>query len=257
MRREVIGIDGVSLVYRTRSTAVQALDRVSLAASAGEFVALVGPSGCGKSTLVKLVSGLIPPTAGAIRVNGEPVRGPTPAIGIVFQNPVLMAWRSTLRNILLQIEIRGLDVERHRATAQELIELVGLTGFENAYPHQLSGGMQQRVGLCRALIHDPDVLLMDEPFGALDALTREQMNAELQRIWMERRKTVLFITHSIAEAVYLADRVLVMSPRPGRVVGEIAVDLPRPRTVASSEQPEFAQFTRRVRQYLNAGGVSE
>jgi NitT/TauT family transport system ATP-binding protein len=257
MSREVIGIDGVSLVYRTKSTAVQALDRASLAASAGEFVALVGPSGCGKSTLVKLVSGLIPPSGGTIRVNGAPVRGPTPSIGIVFQSPVLMAWRTTLRNILLQIEIRGLDVTKYRATARELIDLVGLTGFEDAYPHQLSGGMQQRVGLCRALIHDPDLLLMDEPFGALDALTREQMNGELQRIWMERRKTVLFITHSISEAVYLADRVLVMSARPGRIVGEINVDLPRPRTVESTETLQFAHLTRQVRQHLSSTGTIE
>jgi NitT/TauT family transport system ATP-binding protein len=257
MNREVIGIDDVSLVYRAKNSAVHALDRVSIAACEGEFVALVGPSGCGKSTLLKLVSGLIPPSSGVIRVNSEPVRGPTAAVGIVFQNPVLMAWRSTLRNILLQIEIRGLDVEGYRATAQELIQLVGLDGFENAYPHQLSGGMQQRVGLCRALVHDPDLLLMDEPFGALDALTREQMNAELQRIWMERRKTVLFITHSISEAVYLADRVLVMSPRPGRIVGEIKVDLARPRTVASTERQEFVHFTRQVRQHLNSAGAIE
>ncbi len=257
MHREVIGIDDVSLVYRAKNSAVHALDRVSLGASEGEFVALLGPSGCGKSTLLKLVSGLIPPTSGVIRVNRQPVRGPTASIGIVFQNPVLMAWRSALRNILLQIEIRGLPVEKYRATAQELIQLVGLEGFENAYPHQLSGGMQQRVGLCRALIHDPDLLLMDEPFGALDALTREQMNAELQRIWMERRKTVLFITHSISEAVYLADRVLVMSPRPGRIVGEIKVDLARPRTVASTEQPEFARLTRQVRRHLNSAGAIE
>ena len=185
------------------------------------------------------------------------MRGPTASIGIVFQNPVLMAWRSTLRNILLQIEIRGLNVEDYRATAQELIQLVGLEGFESAYPHQLSGGMQQRVGLCRALIHDPDLLLMDEPFGALDALTREQMNVELQRIWMERRKTVLFITHSISEAVFLGDRVIVMSPRPGRIVGEINVDLARPRTVASTEKIEFAHFTRQVREHLNTAGTIE
>src|SRR5262249_21538847 len=202
--------------------------RLSLAACEGEFVALVGPSGCGKSTLLKLVSGLIPLSSGVIRVNSELVRRPTASVGIVFQNPVLMAWRATLRNILLQIEIPGRDVEGYRAPARELIQLVGLDGFENAYPHQLSGGMQQRVGLCRALVHDPDLLLMDEPFGALDALMREQMNAELQRIWMERRKTVLFITHSISEAVYLADRVPVMSPRPGRIVGEIKVELARP-----------------------------
>jgi NitT/TauT family transport system ATP-binding protein len=255
MSAEVIAAQDVSLVYRTKASAVLALERVSLAASRGEFVALVGPSGCGKSTLVKLVAGLISPSGGIIRVNGQPVRGPNPTIGIVFQNPLLMAWRSTLRNILLQIEIRGLAVENYRATAQELIELVGLAGFENAYPHQLSGGMQQRVGLCRALIHDPDLLLMDEPFGALDALTREQMNGELQRIWMERRKTVLFITHSISEAVYLADRVMVMSQRPGRVIGEIRIDLPRPRTVALTEAPEFAHFTRQVRRHLDSMGT--
>jgi len=257
MTRAVIAIDEVSLVYRAKRSAVHALDRVSLSAGEGEFVALVGPSGCGKSTLIKLVSGLIPPSAGMIRVKGEPVRGPTASVGIVFQGPLLMAWRTALKNILLQVEIRGLPVESYRATARELMELVGLAGFEDAYPHQLSGGMQQRVGLCRALIHDPDLLLMDEPFGALDALTREQMNAELQRIWMERRKTVLFITHSISEAVYLADRVVVMSPRPGRIVGEIAVALPRPRTVASTEQIEFAKLTRQVRQHLNSAGAIE
>jgi NitT/TauT family transport system ATP-binding protein len=257
MPREVIGVEDVSLVYRARTSAVHALDRVSLCACKGEFVALVGPSGCGKSTLLKLVAGLIPPSSGVIRVNGKVVAGPTPSIGIVFQNPLLMAWRSTLRNILLQVEIRGLDVEDYRAIAQELIRLVGLEGFENAYPHQLSGGMQQRVGLCRALIHDPDLLLMDEPFGALDALTREQMNAELQRIWMERRKTVLFITHSISEAVFLGDRVLVMSPRPGRIVGEIDVDLARPRTVAATEKLEFGHFTRQVRRHLDSVGAIE
>jgi NitT/TauT family transport system ATP-binding protein len=257
MQREVIGIEDVSLIYRAKKSAVHALDRVSLCASEGEFVALVGPSGCGKSTLLKLVAGLMPPSSGVIRVNSEAVAGPTASIGIVFQNPLLMAWRSTLRNILLQVEIRGLDVEDYRATAEELIQLVGLEGFENAYPHQLSGGMQQRVGLCRALIHDPDLLLMDEPFGALDALTREQMNTELQRIWMERRKTVLFITHSISEAVFLGDRVLIMSPRPGRIVGEINVDLARPRTVASTEKLEFGHFTRQVRRHLDGAGAIE
>jgi NitT/TauT family transport system ATP-binding protein len=254
---EVIGIDGVSLVYRTSKSEVQALDNVSFAAADREFVALVGPSGCGKSTLLKLVSGLIPPSSGVIRVNGAPIRGPTPSIGIVFQSPLLMAWRTVLDNVLLQIQIRNLSVEKYRPKARELLKLVGLDGFEDAHPHQLSGGMQQRVGLCRALVHDPDVLIMDEPFGALDAMTRELMNAELQRIWIERRKTVLFITHSITEAVYLADRVLVMSPRPGRLVGEIAVDLPRPRTVATTELPEFAAFTRQVRRHLNSASIIE
>jgi NitT/TauT family transport system ATP-binding protein len=253
----VIGIDGVSLVYRGKRAEVQALDNISFRARDGEFVALLGPSGCGKSTLLKLISGLIAPTRGTIRVNGKPIRGPTPSIGIVFQSPLLMAWRTVLQNILLQIDIRGLRTADYIPAAHELIRLVGLTGFEHAHPHQLSGGMQQRVGLCRALIHDPDLLVMDEPFGALDAMTREQMNAELQRIWIERRKTVLFITHSITEAVYLADRVLVMSPRPGKLIGEIAVDLPRPRTVATTEQPEFARFTREVRRHLNTASVIE
>jgi NitT/TauT family transport system ATP-binding protein len=254
---EVIGLDGVSLVYRSKSAEVHALDNVSLAATDREFVALLGPSGCGKSTLLKLVAGLIPASSGVIRVNGKPISGPTALIGIVFQSPLLMAWRTVLQNVLLQIEIRDLRVADYRVAARDLIRLVGLEGFEDAHPHQLSGGMQQRVGLCRALIHDPDLLIMDEPFGALDAMTREQMNAELQRIWIERRKTVLFITHSISEAVFLADRVLVMSPRPGRIVGEIVVDLPRPRTVATTELPAFVQFKREVRARLNTASVIE
>jgi len=254
---EVIGIEAVSLVYRSRQADVHALDNVSFAARDREFVALLGPSGCGKSTLLKLIAGLIAPTRGTIRVNGRKVSGPTPSIGIVFQSPLLMAWRTVLQNILLPIDIRDLRATDYLPAARDLIRLVGLEGFEHAHPHQLSGGMQQRVGLCRALIHDPDLLVMDEPFGALDAMTREQMNAELQRIWIERRKTVLFITHSIAEAVYLADRVLVMSPRPGRLVGEIAVDLPRPRTVATTERPEFVQLTREVRRRLNTASVIE
>jgi NitT/TauT family transport system ATP-binding protein len=257
MADEVIGIDNVSLVYTSKNSNVQALEAVSLTANLGEFIALVGPSGCGKSTLLKLVAGLIPATSGSIRVNGAPIRGPTRSIGVVFQSPLLMAWRTVIQNVLLQIEIRGLPVADYRNAARDLIQLVGLGGFEDALPHQLSGGMQQRVGLCRALVHDPDLLLMDEPFGALDALTREQMNAELQRIWIERRKTVLFITHSISEAVYLADRVLVMSPRPGRIVGEIHVDLSRPRTVSSTETAEFGRFTHRVRSYLNTASAIE
>jgi NitT/TauT family transport system ATP-binding protein len=254
---EVVGIEGVSLIYRSRNAEVHALDNISLAATGREFVALVGPSGCGKSTLLKLIAGLIAASSGVIRVNGRPIAGPTASIGIVFQSPLLMAWRTVLENVLLQIEIRNLKTAAYRDAARDLIRLVGLDGFEDVYPHQLSGGMQQRVGLCRALIHDPDLLVMDEPFGALDAMTREHMNAELQRIWIERQKTVLFITHSITEAVYLADRVLVMSPRPGRIVGEIVVDLPRPRTVATTELPAFVQFTREVRRLLNTASVIE
>jgi NitT/TauT family transport system ATP-binding protein len=256
-REEVIGIEGVSLVYRSKQAKVHALDQVSFAARSQEFVALVGPSGCGKSTLLKLIAGLIAPSGGTIRVNGRPVDGPTPSIGIVFQSPLLMPWRTVLQNVLLQIDIRNLRTADYLPAAHDLIRLVGLDGFEHAHPHQLSGGMQQRVGLCRALIHDPDLLVMDEPFGALDAMTREQMNAELQRIWIERRKTVLFITHSIAEAAFLADRILVMSPRPGRIVGDIVVDLPRPRTVATTELPAFTQVTREVRRNLNTASMIE
>ncbi len=256
-RAEVIGLEGVSLFYRSKNAEVHALDNISLTAADREFVAVVGPSGCGKSTLLKLISGLLPQSSGIIRVNGRPISGPTPSIGIVFQSPLLMAWRTVLQNVLLQIEIRNMSVAGHQAPARDLIRLVGLNGFEHAYPHQLSGGMQQRVGLCRALIHDPDLLIMDEPFGALDALTRELMNAELQRIWIERQKTVLFITHSISEAVFLADRVLVMSPRPGRIVGEIAVDLPRPRKVATTELPQFVSLTREVRRHLNVTSTVE
>ena len=168
VRDEVIGLEDVSLFYRSKNAEVHALDGVSLRAGEREFVALLGPSGCGKSTLLKLISGLIPQSGGAIRVKGQPIKGPTPSIGIVFQSPLLMAWRTVLQNVLLQIEIRDLNVAQYRDAARDLIRLVGLEGFENALPHQLSGGMQQRVGLCRALIHDPDVLIMDEPFGALD-----------------------------------------------------------------------------------------
>lgn len=248
----VIALDRVDLSYRSRRGAVPALAQIDLAARPGEFLAVVGPSGCGKSTLLKLVSGLLMPTAGTVRVKGAPVTGPSPEVGIVFQSPLLMPWRTVLGNILLPIEIRGLGVAAHERAARALIELVGLSGFEDRHPYELSGGMQQRVGLCRALIHDPEILLMDEPFGALDAMTREQMNSELQRIWMERRKTVMLITHSISEAVYLADRVLVMSARPGRVVGEVAIDLPRPRTLDMTESVAFAQAANRIRRSLNA-----
>ncbi len=252
--REVISLDGVGLTYPGRGGAVQALEAIDIAARPGEFLAIVGPSGCGKSTLLKLVAGLLPATAGRVRVNGTEVRGPSRSVGVVFQSPLLMPWRSVLENILLPIEIRGERASGYAEAARQLIDLVALTGFAGKHPYELSGGMQQRVGLCRALIHDPPLLLMDEPFGALDAMTREQMNAELQRIWMERRKTVLLITHSIAEAVYLADRVLVMSPRPGRIIDEVTIDLPRPRRLDMTETVEFARLAGRVRRGLQASG---
>jgi NitT/TauT family transport system ATP-binding protein len=251
----VIRLDDVRVAYASPTGSVLALDGVNLAARDGEFVAVVGPSGCGKSTLLKLIGGLLKPTAGTVYVDNAPVKGPGGNVGIVFQNPLLMPWRSVLDNILLQIEVRGRRKADYTDQAKQLIDLVGLSGFALRKPYELSGGMQQRVGLCRALIHDPALLLMDEPFGALDAMTREAMNAELQRIWMGRRKTVLLITHSISEAVYLADRVLVMGPRPGRIVGQVDVDLPRPRTLDMSETVRFANLAGDVRRLLNASGA--
>ncbi len=241
--------------FRTGGGVVEALRGVSVDVAQHEFVSILGPSGCGKSTLLRIVAGLIPPTSGEVLVHGKPLDGPTADAGIVFQNPVLLPWRTVLGNIELQMEVRGLDRATCRRKAKELLALVGLEGFEGSYPYQLSGGMQQRVSLCRALIHDPALLLMDEPFGALDALTREQMNLELQRVWMETRKTVLFITHSIAEAVFLSDRVLVMTPRPGRIEAEIAVEIPRPRTLESMQSPEFLRAVGRARQVMHSTGL--
>jgi len=250
-----IALDGVRLAYPSAAGPVLALDRVDVAVARGEFVAVVGPSGCGKSTLLKLLAGLLRPTLGGVRIDGRPVEGPGAEVGIVFQSALLMPWRSVLDNILLQVEVRGLRKADYLEEAHRLIELVGLKDFAGRRPYELSGGMQQRVGLCRALIHSPEILLLDEPFGALDAMTRETMNAELQRIWMERRKTVLLITHSISEAVYLADRVLVMGPRPGRIVGEIKVDLPRPRRLEMMEGSLLGEFAGQVRRLLNASGA--
>ncbi len=252
--RPVIDVRSLAMRYRVPGGFVSALEGITLAASEGEFVTLVGPSGCGKTTLLRIVAGLIAPTGGEAELNGRPLRGPTRDIGIVFQVPALMAWRSVLGNILLQIEIRRLDVGEYRPRALDLIKLVGLSGFEERYPYQLSGGMQQRVAICRALIHDPSLLLMDEPFGALDALTREQMNRELQRIWLERRKTVLFITHSIPEAVFLSDRVCVMSPRPGRILETLEVAIARPRDAKTMQTPTFVSLVGRVREIMQASG---
>jgi NitT/TauT family transport system ATP-binding protein len=208
---------------------VVALDDVSLGIGRGEFVAVVGPSGCGKSTLLALIAGLQRPTSGHVRIEGREVIGPYTDVGIVFQNHVLLDWLTTLENILFQADMRRLPRKKFLSRAEELIGMVSLTGFEKSYPYQLSGGMKQRTSICRALLHDPPYLLMDEPFGALDALTRDQLCIDLEKIWLGSGKTVLFITHSVQEAVQLADRVLVMTPRPGRIFHELTIDLPRPR----------------------------
>ncbi|MEU5327390.1 ABC transporter ATP-binding protein [Streptomyces parvus] len=243
----------VAVRFRSKKRDVTALSDVSLDVAPGEFVAIVGPSGCGKSTLLKLVAGLLTASSGDVLLGGERVSGPRHDIGYVFQRAALLEWRSALRNILLQAEIRRMEPAVARARADELIRMTGLGGFEDAYPHELSGGMQQRVALCRALLHEPPVLLMDEPFGALDALTREQMNTELNRIWRTTGTTVLLVTHSISEAVYLADRVVVMSPRPGTVTEIIEVGLPAERDYSETlGRPEFRAAAAHIRDLLGA-----
>jgi NitT/TauT family transport system ATP-binding protein len=251
---DAISVRRLSLVYGRGQNAVQALRHIDFLVRDGEFVSVVGPSGCGKSTLLKILAGLLPPSEGEADLRGTPIKGPRRDIGVVFQSPVLFPWRNVLGNIMLPADVQRLDRAEMRERALDLLSLVGLLGFEGRYPRELSGGMQQRVGLVRALIHDPAILLMDEPFGALDAMTRETMNVELQRIWMGRRKTVLFITHSIAEAVYLADRVIVMTSRPGRIGDAFRVELPRPRALEVMNTEAFGAYVRRIRSALNAGG---
>ena len=250
----MIRLQEVEKTYRTRrGDLVHALAETTLEIGDRELVTLVGPSGCGKSTLLKLVAGLVPPSRGQIRVREQPVTGPFPDVGFVFQQPVLLPWRSVLDNVLFSVEMLGLDLRQYRKPAGDLLELTGLAGFETKYPRELSGGMQQRVAICRALLPDPSLLLMDEPFGALDAMTREEMSLELLRIWEERRKTILFVTHSIPEAILLADRVVVMSPRPGRVARVLRVDLPRPRTMELEFDPRFKAHSDEIRSLIFAG----
>ncbi len=251
---ETIVVRGLTKVYEPRpGDRVPALDGISLGVRREEFVSVVGPSGCGKSTLLKIVAGLILPTAGDVAVNGTPVRGPLPDIGMVFQSPVLLPWKTILNNVLFPIKILGRDVAAHREVALDLLRLAGLADFTHRYPSELSGGMQQRAALCRALVYDPALLLMDEPFGALDAMTRDDMNVELLRIWSERKKTVLFITHSISEAVFLSDTVVVITPRPGRIDCVVPVDLPRPRHIGMKDTTHFGELQARVRERIYAG----
>jgi NitT/TauT family transport system ATP-binding protein len=242
-------------VYATADGPVRALDQVSLSQRPGEFLSILGPSGCGKSTLLMLAAGLLPASNGVVTVRGKRVDAPRTDIGIVFQSPVLLEWRTTLGNIMLQAEARRLERKSAERRARELLAAVGLTGFEGKYPDELSGGMRQRVSICRALIHNPPQLLMDEPFGALDALTRDQLVLDLQRLWNDTRMTVLFITHSVAEAIFLSDRIVVMTPRPGRIDRVIDINLPRPRTLAMGETPEFNSYNRQILDLLLASGV--
>jgi NitT/TauT family transport system ATP-binding protein len=254
-----VALDRVSLTYGGEGAGTLAVEGLDLGISRGEFAAVVGPSGCGKSTLMKLVAGLAPASAGSVSVGGRPVAGPLKIVGMAFQNPTLLPWRTTLDNVLLPLEI----VEPHRATfrrdrarhverARALLATVGLAGFEERYPWQLSGGMQQRASLCRALIHEPELLMLDEPFAALDAFTREELWGVLQDLWLARRFTCVLVTHDLREAVYLADTVHVMSARPGRIVATRAIDLPRPRTLEGSFEPRFVDLVHGLRDRIAA-----
>jgi NitT/TauT family transport system ATP-binding protein len=241
---------GKSFRRRLSTAAVEALRDVTLSIAPGQFVSFVGPSGCGKSTLLKLIGGLIEPTSGRIAIGGRDVKGPRRDIGMMFQTSVLFPWRTILENVLLPIEIFGLDRQAATQKAVNILRMVGLEGREHAYPRELSGGMQQRAALSRVLMTDPQIILMDEPFGALDEFTRERMNLELLNVWGERGQTIIFVTHSIVEAVFLADRVVVMGTGPGRVLSVVDVPLPRPRSIELMKSPEFARTAFTVREHL-------
>ena len=253
-QRPAISCDKIGKTYETLEGGdVVALESIDLELSAKEFVSVVGPSGCGKSTLLKILAGLIPASSGEARLFDDAITGPRRDVGMVFQSPTLLEWRSVLSNVMLPVDVLGLDRKAGRETALSLLDMVELGGFENKYPGELSGGMQQRVSISRALVHDPSLLLMDEPFGALDAMTRESMNLDLQRIWTESGKTVLLITHSISEAVFLSDRVAVMSARPGRLLEIVDIPLPRPRNLEMMGSEEFGTLINHIREILNRG----
>jgi NitT/TauT family transport system ATP-binding protein len=252
----LVRIAGLEKIYRTKDgNDIHALQDINLEVRPAELISIVGPSGCGKTTLLKILAGILKRTAGEVVMRGRSLSGPSREIGVVFQAPVLLPWRTVLQNVMVPVEVQKRDRAEFEARARQLIAMVGLAGFERKYPSELSGGMQQRVGICRALVHDPSFLLMDEPFGALDAMTRDTMNEELQRIWSGSRKTILLVTHSIPEAVYLADRVVVMTPRPGRIVDVILVDLPRPRTLAMQNTAEFGRFVAGIRRHFGSAGT--
>ncbi len=254
MTAAAIDLTDLDVTFQSKRGRTVALTGITMRVEEGEFVTIVGPSGCGKSTLLKIVAGLVRPTSGGVSLMGHQVTGPQKEIGFVFQRAALLEWRGARKNILLQAEIRGMEKATAARRADQLIELTGLTGFEEALPHELSGGMQQRVALCRALLHQPRVLLMDEPFGALDALTREQLNEELNRIWLETGTTIVLVTHSIAEAVFLGTRVEVMSQRPGRLLRAFDVDLPKERRYAQiMSDPTFDRLASEIRALLGSG----
>ncbi len=252
MAESFISLTDVRKVYRTRREEIEAIQNISIEVQAGELVSIVGPSGCGKSTLLKILAGLHPHDGGEVRIGSaaEPF-DPSRDVGMVFQQPLLLKWRRILENVLLPAEILGLPMKQSRERARDLLAMVGLAGFETNYPYQLSGGMQQRAAIARALVHDPKLILMDEPFGALDALTREKMNLELMQIWRESRKTILFVTHGIQEAVFLGSHVAVMTARPARLAEYMTIDLPEKRDLAIKTQENFGEYTRRIYKLLD------
>ena len=251
----MLEVRGLGVTYASSRGAFKAVESFDLSVRQGEFVSVLGPSGCGKSTMLSIMAGLLKATAGDVRIAGTPVIGPRRDVGVVFQQANLLPWKSVIDNILLPIVAMRLPVAQYRQRAEELLAFVNLSKFRDHYPHELSGGMQQRVGIARALVHDPKLLLMDEPFAALDAMTRERMGMEMQHVWSGTDKTVLFITHSIPEAVILSDRVVVMSPVPGRVVEEVPIDLERPRTVETMARPRFAETCNYLRRLFDKLGV--
>jgi len=250
-RPDYIRIDGLSKTFGDRSGGVLALKDIACTIEQGSFVTIVGPSGCGKSTLLRIMAGLLDYEVGEVVLDGKTIHGTRRDVGVVFQSSILLPWRTILENVMLPAEVLGLDMKKARERAMQLLQMVRLEGFEHKLPRQLSGGMQQRASIARALLHDPKILLMDEPFGALDAMTRERMNLELQRIWMESGKTVVLITHSIPEAVFLGDVVFVMSPRPGTLEQVIRIDLPRPRSMAAMSAPAFALAAGQIREHFS------
>lgn len=250
-----VAVRNVSKRFGSRKGEIKAVDNVSLTIQPGEFVSIVGPSGCGKSTLLNMIAGLLPTTEGSIEVEGRAVTRPVHELGIVFQQHLLLPWRTILENVLLQIEVRRLTPAAYTDRAMALLTRVGLGDFADRFPDELSGGMNQRASIVRALVHDPDLLLMDEPFGALDAMTRDQMGLDFHHLSREEGKTVLFITHSISEAVFLSNRVVIMSPRPGRIEEIIPIDLGRERHFEIREEPEFSRYTRHIRRVFEGMGV--
>ena len=251
----VLSAANLCVTYAGGRGKTRALDRFDLTIREGEFVSMLGPSGCGKSTLLRVACGLMRPTSGAMELRGREILGPTSDIGIVFQQPTLLPWKSVVENVLVPCDILRLPRARTKPRALELLHLMGLASFADHYPGELSGGMQQRVGLARGLVHDPDLLLMDEPFAALDALTREQMAIELQKLWLRQTKSVMFITHSIPEAVFLSDRIVVLSSRPGRVIRELSIDLPRPRALDTMRTTQFGNYCHELRELFAVSGA--